>query len=57
MIIPNWSLETSQLDEYQTNFNIPMWDEEFDFHLHSLDYPLDLKVVERDKFGDHFIGI
>jgi hypothetical protein len=35
---------------------VPNWDEDFDFYLDSLDYPLELKVVERDKFGDHFVG-
>ena len=37
-------------------FGQPSWNEQFDFYLDSMDYPLELKIIERDKFGDHFVG-
>ena len=54
-MLTNNFAETSTLED-AVYYNMPTWDEQFDFYLDSLDYPLELKIVERDKFGDHFIG-
>ncbi|KAL5259389.1 hypothetical protein ACHWQZ_G009739 [Mnemiopsis leidyi] len=53
--VAQYRTETSPLEE-TVYYMVPDWDEQFDFYLDSLDYPLELKIVERDKFGDHFVG-
>ena len=52
----NDSLETTPLEDTGV-FGQPSWNEQFDFYLDSMDYPLELKIIERDKFGDHFVGM